>query len=198
MDLIVESVGGAHISVDVQQEYNDAFSFDVNEYYQWMYDNFDKVIVYVNGEELGFPPVSEHINWLMFEHDISEEIIESMEFREKGYAFFRACIDSGYTDCLAEVISYMYKNDITDSRELTDENMEAIRDQFGDGCVEITEWLTNTDDPINIPDLMRELDNDRLGSVTVSGGGDNECLEEVRLALEALDIKSTDISRWIY
>lgn len=196
--VISEAVSAVHISVDVQQDYIDHIPFDIREYYQWMYDNFSSVIVYVNGEELGFPSKDEHTYWLLEQGFLEESMLHKFDFREKGYAFFRSCIDGGYEECLVEVIQYMRNNDVTDSRDLTEEQMVEIRNEHGEQCSQIIEFLTDGSDPIYIPDLMNELSNDNLTLVSVSGGGDNECLEEVRLALSALNVKHTDVRRWVY
>lgn len=194
---IKESIGGTHISVDVQPDYMDGIHFDVGEYYQWMYDNFDKVIVYINGEELGFQSSKEHKQWLLWEQDVPEEIINSFIFREKGYAFFRSCMDSGYEDCLSELIEYMYKNEITDSRDLEESDFNKLKELY-DHCDDIIDFIESSGEMISIPDLMYELDNEGLRNVTLSGGGDRECLEEIRLALTALGIKHMDVDKYVY
>ena len=189
--------GGVHISVDVQSEYMDHVNFDVAEYYKWMYDTFSQVIVYVNGVELGFPSKEEHISWLVYDMGVDEEIVDSFDFREKGYAFFRSCMDEGYHECLTELIEYMFKNGINDSRDLDEDDFDKIKNEF-EYCDEIIEFIQDSGDGIFIPDLMHELSADSLNKVTLSGGGDTECLEEVRLALTALGIQYTDMREYIY
>lgn len=195
--LLVESFGGVHISVDVQPEYEDVIPFDIVEYYEWMNESFNEVVVYVNGEELGFPNIEEHKQWLVYEKDVPEEIVYSdkFEFREKGYAFFRSCMDTGRVECLIDIIRYMFDNHITDSRDI-DIDDNPFKDQTN--CDDILEFIINSGDTINIPDLMFELKDDGFTKVSVSGGGTNECLEEIRLALKALNIKYTDINNYIY
>jgi hypothetical protein len=68
--LLTESSGKTHISVDVQPAYE--FPFDIVSYYEWLNDTFEEVIVYINGEELGFPSADEHKNWL-YDEGVPEE-----------------------------------------------------------------------------------------------------------------------------
>ena len=187
-----------HISVDVQPAYE--FPFDVASYYEWLDENFERVIVYINGEELGFPPADEHKYWL-YEQGVPEEIVfgSKFEFREKGYAFFRSCMDEGIEDCLVDIIQFMFEKQIYDSRQLEDEHFEEIGAEY-ENCDRIIEFLQDNEDMINIPDLMFDLQKDNLQGrqLSVSGGGDTECLEEIRLALRALNINFSDDNDWIY
>jgi hypothetical protein len=196
--LLTESSGKTHISVDVQPAYE--FPFDIVSYYEWLNDTFEEVIVYINGEELGFPSADEHKNWL-YDEGVPEEIIfdSKFEYREKGYAFFRACMDEGIENCLVDIIQFMFEREIYDSRSLEDEHFEEIKTGY-ENCDEIIDFLQDNEDMINIPDLMFDLQKDRLHGkqLSVSGGADTECLEEIRLALRALKVNFTDDNDWIY
>jgi hypothetical protein len=190
--VLVENYGDVHISVDVQEWYEKAIHFDVVEYFEWMYKTFNKVIVFYNGEEIGGPPLNEHTMWL-YEQGVSEEILDSFTFIEKSYAFFRACMDEGYEDGLVELVRYMYRNEIYDSRELSEDDLEQL-----DNDRAVMEFLRKEVDVVSIPDIMLRLDRMGLSRVSVSGGGDNECLEEVRIILDALQIAYIDVRNYIY
>lgn len=190
--------GGLHISVDVQAEYEHLIPFDIPEYFEWMIQNHERVICYFNGPELGMVEESEHVYWLI-EQGVSEENIDRIDFQEKGYAFFRACMDEDYQDCLVDTIKFMFKYDITDSRDISTEQWDALMGDVDD-CEEIRDFLSQDADMINIPDLMYQLNDlkPQYSNVSVSGGGDNECLEEIRLALHALDMPFSESPEWTY
>ena len=59
------------------------------------------------------------------------------------------------------------------------------------------ELLEFSDDMINIPDLMDFL-TDIRGDITLIGGGVDECLKEVIIALDALDKPYNVDHKWTY
>jgi hypothetical protein len=77
----------------------------------------------------------------------------------------------------------MYKNDINDSRDLDSDFWDSFVDNYGDE--NIRELIENADDCISVPDLMEYLN--RFNNIVLVGGGINECLKEVEIALDALD-----------
>ena len=198
LKLYLENISSrTHISVDVQEEHESSFTFDVSEYYEWMVEKFDTNIVYFNGPELGFYDTQGHIFWLL-EQGVSEEIIDQIDFREKGYAFFRSCIDQGIEECLVFTIQYMVKNNITDSRDMTLEHWEELTKLYPNECDDIRDFLFENEDMINIPDTYFEIRDDRLTNCVVTGGGRNECLEEVRLILESLNVDYSYEEEYVY
>jgi hypothetical protein len=61
---------------------------------------------------------------------------------------------------------------------------------------DVRDLLENADDLINIPDLMDFLQN--KNNITLTGGGINQCLKEVEIALLALDKPYSIISEFTY
>jgi hypothetical protein len=117
---------------------------------------------------------------------------ERLTFYDKGYAFFRACIDKSYdANLIVALIKYMYNNDIYDSRDI---DLELIENE------EIKDMIEDVGgDVVSIPDLMGFLKSEiRSKPVTIMGGGANECLYEVELALEALDIEYKRDQSFVY
>jgi hypothetical protein len=84
---------------------------------------------------------------------------------------------------LVNLIKFMRDNDINDSLELDKNFWKAFVKQYG--SKNIRELMEDSEDCINIPDLMDVLE--RLNNIVLVGGGVNECLKEVELALDALD-----------
>jgi hypothetical protein len=137
-----------------------------------------------NGEDtMGMVSEHEYRDWLV-ENGLDEDIAYGARLYDKGYAFFRNCMDRGGDDEeLVNLVKFMRDNDINDSRELDKKFWKAFVKQYG--SKNIRELMEDSEDCINIPDLM-----DFLGSynnVVLVGGGINECLKEVELAMDALD-----------
>lgn len=193
-----ESTNSKILSVDVQPEYH---KNGFNDNYLKNYVNFinkqeNGIIFLYNGvETLGMVSEKDYIYWL-FENGIDEQIIESSKFYDKGYAFFRYCIDSGiYEDDVVDLIKYMYINNITDSRDMKNNWDEFIEIHGHDHIRELMEFSS---DCINVPDLMDYLKTSNVNNCIVIGGGRNECLKEVEIALKALNFNYTAIENLIY
>lgn len=186
------------IAVDIQPDYEKAFGYSIHEFTNWLnknYKKFDSILFLFNGPDLGFPSKEELQYWYI-ENGLLERVIESCEFYDKGYAFFRYCIDSGIDDeDIVKLVQYMDKNSITDSRDISDEVWEYYAKEYSGQ--EIRELLQYSGDMINIPDLMdvlRRYNSD----IILTGGGVNECLKEVEISLKALNKKYTLLKEWDY
>lgn len=190
--LLNESPGRVLISVDIQPAYVDAMPFTASEWISWMEGaDYDDNIIMFNGPELGFPDENEYKYWL-YENGMTEEFMDSCTFIDKTYAFFRSCMDEGLAEDLEILVAYMYKNDINDSRDMEEDNWADIEMDE-----DTKDYLINSGEMISIPDLMSDLES--LGNnIDVVGGGTNECLEEIRIALRALNKGFRDINEWIY
>jgi len=176
------------ISVDIQQEYQDGFGFQPIYFGNMINTNYEamnSLTFLFNGPDLGFPTEEEYRWWLIEECGIEEEIINTAKFYDKGYAFFRYCMDEGIDDDeLVDFIKFMIAHDINDSREINADMWTSFMQEYG--YQDIQDLLEPAEDMINIPDLMDFLKNYN-GRLMVCGGGINECLKEVELALMVLD-----------
>jgi len=186
--------------VDIQPEYESGFGHWTHEFVDFMnenYERFNRVIFYYNGADtVGTMDEHEYRNW-WYDHEMSEEVLEGSNFYDKGYAFFRNCIDEGIEDEeIVNLVRFMMKNDINDSRELTEEFWEAFMKEGNLEYSDIKDLLEFSDDCINIPDLMDHLRN--FSNVVLCGGGHNECLKEVNIALDALNMPYETIAKFVY
>jgi hypothetical protein len=119
--------------------------------------------------------------WL--ELGLKEHIIDNSIWFDKGYAYFRYCIDSNISDeSTVNLVKFMLSKNINDTRELDVEFWDEYIETYGDA--DVRELLEFADDMINIPDLMDELV--KYNNIIMCGGGINECLKEVEIALNAL------------
>ena len=196
--LLFEEVQGKHlVVVDVQPEYQSAFGYMgyslaeyINENYQYLGD----LTFLYNGPELGMIEEGEYRYWWL-EQGLEEEIAYNAEMYDKGYAFFRYCMDSGMDDeSTTNLIRFMMAHNINDSRDITEEFWNAFMRQYGDE--DIRELMEFSDDAINIPDLIEELAP--MNNIILCGGGINECLREVEIALDALGKPYGTLSQFTY
>jgi hypothetical protein len=187
-ELLNESaIGKRLIIVDVQPEYEKVFGNMHYELFSYININYNKLggltFLYNGYDTLGMISESEYREWL-FENGLDEDIAYDVELYDKGYAFFRFCIDNDIEhDSVVNLVRHMYKNDINDSRDLDSDFWDSFVDNYGDE--NIRELIENADDCISVPDLMEYLN--RFNNIVLVGGGINECLKEVEIALDALD-----------
>ena len=186
--LITENAVGRHlIVVDVQPEYaswmngmqNDLFEY-INTHIQELSD----LTFLYNGEDtLGMVSEYDYREWLV-ENGLDEDIAYEARLYDKGYAFFRNCMDNnGDEQGLINLVKFMRDNNINDSRELDQDFWESFVDQYGNE--DIKELMEGSDDSINIPDLMDFLDS--FNNIVLVGGGIDQCLKEVEIAMDALE-----------
>jgi len=187
------------ISVDIQEAYADYMGFQASAFGDMINQNFNEMnslTFLFNGPDLGFPDEQQYKYWLMETCGIEEDIVDSSNFYDKGYAFFRYCMDEGIDDDeLVDFIKFMITHGINDSRSIDAEMWKQFQTEYG--YQDIQDLLEPAEDMINIPDLMDFLG--RYGSnLLLCGGGINECLKEVELALMVLDKPYNVLTPWTY
>lgn len=179
--------GKTYISVDIQPEYQKSFSFKVDKYCEFLNNLYcNKLIFLFNGPDLGFPDEQEYKMWFI-ENGLNEDVVDSAIWYDKGYAFFRYCMDSNLNeDATVNFVRFMYQNNIHDSREMTREMWaKYLREYRRLDRTEVYELLKESEDCVHIPDLMDFLK--KYNNIVLTGGGINECLKEVEISLKALE-----------
>ena len=138
-------------------------------------------------------------NWL-YDLGIEESVLEEATFYDKGYAFFRYCIDSNISEeSIVNIVKFMIKHDINDSREINAKFWNKFIEEHKDtdyGSGELRSLLENADDMISIPDLMHFLG--KHSNIVLLGGGIDECLKEVEIALLSLDKDYDVFHQFVY
>lgn len=160
-------------------------------------DNYTRKIVLFNGPDLGMIKEDDYKMWLM-ENGLEEDRLNEILFYDKGYAWFRFCMDSGIDeDDIVDLVKFMKANNIYDSRQIKE---SELWDQFVKEYdrQELRELLEDADDCISIPALMDWLDNKIRGKIILMGGGRGECLKEVQIALKAMNKEYEENTALIY
>lgn len=183
--------GKTFISVDIQPEYQSSISFPISRFCDFLNENedgFGKLVFLYNGKDtLDMISEYDYKMWLI-ENGLDENILDHSYFYDKGYAFFRYCMDSSIDEtAVANFVRFMYQNDIRDSRDM-DRPMWAkyLREYRRTDKKEVYELLKHSDDCVNIPDLMDYIR--RFNNIILTGGAVDQCLKEVEIALQALKI----------
>lgn len=190
--------GKTIINVDIQPEYEDGIMF-INDWVDFLnqnYENNNIVFLYNGADTLGMISEHEYIMWL-FENGVEEEVLDNSEFYDKGYAFFRYCMDEGIEDDeIIDLVKYMNDNDINDSRMMDDDAWNEFMNRYNYDQSEVKDLLDVTNDAIHVPDLMDYLRD--KNNIVLTGGGINECLKEVEIALGALDKNYQKLQQYVY
>lgn len=184
------------ISVDIQEEYASEIPF-INKWAKFINkaSKTNDIVFLFNGPDLGFPPESEYASWL-YEHDIHEDVLDNSTFFDKGYNFFRATMDYGISDDeTIALVQYMLNYRINDSRDIKATGWRAFKKEMGVDPTRLKKALGNGE-MITLPDLMDFLI--RRDNIVLCGGGRNECLREVEIALRAMKKPYEMIEKFVY
>lgn len=185
-----EASGQNLIIVDIQPSYKKAIKFSIESFCEHLIEeDYNKILYLYNGPDLGMENSDEIMNFLIEEGlEYDEEKVEQMPhmtFYEKGYAFYRDMMDSGYDyKDIVKLIKYMISKKYNTSEDLGE-----------------NEWITlKIDDPspnrIFIPDVLDELK--KYNNIVLCGGGKNECLAEIEICLDVLGKPYTLLNKFVY
>jgi len=193
--------GANFISVDIQPEYENYITFNLDSFIMFLNKNIDVMnsltFLYNGKDTLGMLSEPAYRDWL-FENGLQEEVLDSAKFYDKGYAFFRYCMDEGIEEEeTVNLVKYMIQNNINDSRDINEEMWNGFMQQYGYDSSTVRDLLESAADMINIPDLMDYLQRFG-GKLVICGGGINECFKEVEIALTALGKNYNVLTEYTY
>ncbi len=198
----INIIQGANlISIDIQPEYEKYIKFNLNSFINYINQNIDNLntltFLYNGSDTLGMISESDYKMWL-FENGLNEEILDTARFYDKGYAFFRYCMDNDADEReIVNLVRYMIKNNINDSRDIDEEMWQGFMNEYGYDSSDVRDLLEPAEDAINIPDLIDYLQN-YSGKIIICGGGINECFKEVEIALNAMEKKYNVLTQFTY
>ena len=174
------------VIVDVQPAYENYIDFDINNMFKYI-SHFDNILWLYNGESVGYDDDLEY--WLDSEYDFYET--DNITFFKKEYGYFRNLIDAHIDEeIITKIGKYMLDHDFYDSRDLSDKDFEKL--DLDDKVIEILQfdgiWFNNS--------LIEELKD--LNSITLIGGGQDECLKEIEIYCNILNINYSLNTKFIY
>jgi hypothetical protein len=186
------------IVVDIQPEYSSGFDYFIHDFVEFLNTNYESLnsltFLYNGADTLDMISESDYKNW-WWENGLNEDIAFNVTYYDKGYAFFRYCIDSGIDDeSTTNLVKFMIRKNVNDSRELGEEFWNEFIDIYGSH--DVRGLLEVSNDMVNIPDLMDFLA--RYNNIILCGGGVDECLKEVEIALNALDKPYNVLTKYVY
>ena len=191
--------GKTLINVDIQPEYEKWVSFDLHQWANMVNNHKGEIVFLYNGADtMGMISEIEYQDWLIDHVGINEDIVlGDATFYDKGYAFFRYCIDNKIEEQqLIDLIKFMIEKEIDDSRHMDKEFWNEFIAKHTHTHHDIRYLLELSDDCINIPELMDFLRN--YSNIVICGGGANECLKEVEIALHALGKQFETYHDYVY
>lgn len=198
----INLVQGANlISVDIQPEYERGMYFGVYNFLSFINQNIDNLnsltFLYNGTDTVGGVDENEYKYWLI-ENGLEESVLDYARFYDKGYAFFRTCMDEGHDEEeIVNLVKYMIRHNINDSRDIDEEMWNGFMSEYGYDSSDVRDLLEPAQDCINIPDLMDYLQRYN-GKIVICGGGINECFKEVEIALNALGKNYNILTKFTY
>ena len=163
------------IVVDIQPAYSKYCDHLFPGIIPFWEDECDDILVLYVGEDLGLDR-QHQVSEYYLDKGVPEEIIERMEFIDKGYAFFRPWMDQGVDeDDIVKVAQYMLRHRLYDSRNIP----EDVLDQLAPD--------RPLHDHLFLPGIENRLK--RWSGSWVVGGGCSECLAETIILMDALKMR---------
>lgn len=185
------------INVDIQPEYEPIpFLNNWVKFINKSYKSNNIIFLYNGYDTLGMVSEDEYKEWLV-DCGIKKSIVYNSIFYDKGYAFFRYCMDEGIDEqAIVDLVKYMISHDINDSRDIDEDMWNNYMEETDHTANDVRDLLEEADDMINIPELMTFLKN--YSDIVLTGGGINECLKEVEIALMVLGKKYEMLEEYTY
>jgi len=167
------------IIVDVQPSYDKYCYKVVPDLIKYLNNNkHSNILYFFNGQDVCLDTKHDVIHYLL-DNNLNEQIVEQIVFVEKTYAFFRGWMDTNIDDeTIISTGKRMIEQYINDSREI-DLNFD-------------------TKEVLYIPDFISFDYFKSFNNSLVCGGGRDECLKEMTLLMDMLDIKHKLIEELVY
>lgn len=188
------------VIVDIQPDYKKYITFNIGSFVDFLnksFKKYERILYLFNGTEtVGMDDQGTITEWLM-EYGLNEEVLNNIEFYDKGYAFLRNAMDEGINeDEIIHVLEYMISKSLTDSRDLDEDNwIEFSRLHPKD--VDIREYLQDNEDSIYIPDVYERVKYIK-NNFQICGGGKTECLAEMLILMKLCKKKYSLLPQFVY
>jgi len=193
LEILNEAYTGSTIVIDVQPAYSSYIDFAPQ---LMKYLNKQKqILMLVNSDEEGFTEDSiPDIKTYWEENGFSNW--NNVKLIDKGYGYLRGWMDQGVSEAvIIKTIREMYKQRITDSRDLFENSNNPAEDFAKFIGPEFQDWMA--DEAIHVEWVPVKLLKSFSGS-HITGGAKNECLKEVELLMSAFNIRTTRINQFVF
>ena len=189
---LLESKINKLIVVDVQPCAEPYLQFNIMELAQ-LINKSSRTLMLVNADDTSMLDDNLEYDIKPWWEEHGLEIDNNLTWIDKGYGYLRAWMDMGVPEnIIIKVIREMYLQKVTDSRMLFNEDQEQLEQFVGD------DWQTwMYDDALSVEWLSIGLLKEYNGCY-ICGGGQNECLKEVMLLMNAFNIKYKTMSKFVY
>ena len=180
------------IIVDIQPSYESYISFDIYNFLKYV-ESFDNVLWLYNGQTLGYDDdIEAWISEILIENQENIKMLNNINYFEKEYGYLRALIDQDIEDeIIINIGKYMLKNNISDSRDFTSDDLQNLNIEDEDLINILMEdgiWINN--------ELINELQ--QYNNCVLVGGEKNACLKEIELFCEIANINFILNNKYIY
>lgn len=188
------------VIVDIQPDYKKYITFNMGSFVDFLnksYKKYERILYLYNGREtVGLDDQGSITEWLV-EYGLDEEVLNIVEFYDKGYAFLRNAMDQGINeDEIVHLLEYMSSNDLNDSRDLDEENWNEFSRLYPKD-IDIKEYLQDNEDSINIPDVLERIKYIK-NNFQICGGGKTECLAEVLILVKLCKKRYSILPQFVY
>ena len=188
------------IIVDIQPDYKKYITFNMGSFVDFLnksYKKYERILYLYNGREtVGLDDQGSITEWLV-EYGLDEEVLNIVEFYDKGYAFLRNAMDQGIDeDEIVHLLEYMSSNDLNDSRDLDEDNWIEFSRLYPKD-IDIKEYLQGNEDSINIPDVLERIKYIK-NNFQICGGGKTECLAEVLILIKLCKKRYSLLPQFVY
>jgi len=187
---LFESKSTNVVVCDVQPEYDKWCNRIVAPLCNFLNNQTGKIYVWFNGQGMSSDEMGDVKNYYE-ENGLDTEVNDRIIFIEKEYGFLRNWIDGGVPDrIIIKVIRAMVQNKVDYSRLL---NLNSVLNDIEQE--ELNNW---EDDGIYFPYWFEVNEIRNMSPFYICGGGKDECLKEIELICNALNIKYKRINNLVY
>jgi len=189
--------GDKLIIVDIQPIYNKGMPFTIEQFAKSLKNFKGEVLYFYNGVGMGLDKGLDIVYWYMASlNDYSDKLrnrLRDVTWIEKGYGFFRDSIDDGFShEEVKTVFNFLTKNQYWASDEASDEEIDKL-----EITGKLKELLKNEKHVISVPNFDFEILK-KYNGATIVGGGENQCLLEIIILMDAMGLSYKKFEEFIY
>ncbi len=154
--------GKTIVNVDIQPDYINYITFNINNWVNFINKNSknNTIIFLYNGSESGVGTIgeNEYNEWLL-ELGVDEKVLDNAMFYDKGYSFFRDCMDSRVDEeDIVELVKLMMNNGIYDGRDINKEMWdEFVKKTHNNKIRKFIKWSVKPTDAVGSVGCKRPL-----------------------------------------